>query len=160
MLVKAIGIFAVAAVGGPTTRLHVSDAIGTGAEYAEKGFRVHCPRADFHIVRLLEDAALLHPELGELQDQILEVESPLSFLKFYFNFQVCSKSLRVIRRRSILCSIQVKEASRSSPALGCIDLSNSMPSSRSPVKRSARRRATGRKGIIPGRRHFSQKRPG
>src|SRR6266850_2430676 len=140
MLVKAIGIFAIPTVGGPTTRLHVSDAIRTGAEYAEEGFRMHGARADFHIVRLLEDAALLHPELGELQDQILEVESALSFLKFYFNFQVRSKSSRVIRRRSILCSIQVKEASRSSPALGCIDFSNSMRSSRSPVKRSASRR--------------------
>src|SRR5882762_6696849 len=160
MLVKSIGIFSIATVGGPTTRLHVADAIGAGAEHPEKRFRMHGAGADFHVVRLLEDAALLHPELGELQGQILEVESPLSFLRFYFNFQVCSKSSRVIRRRSILCSIQVKEAARNSPALGCIDLSNSMRSSRSPVKRSARRRASWRKGFIPERRHFSQKRPG
>src|SRR5882672_1226221 len=72
MLVEAIGIFAVAAVGGPTTRLHVADAIGVEAKDTEKGFRMHRAGADFDIVRLLEDAALLYPKLGELQDQILE----------------------------------------------------------------------------------------
>src|SRR6266850_28596 len=160
MLVKAVRVFTVATVGGPTTRLHIANAIGTWPKYAEEGLRVHGASADFHVVGLLEDAALLHPELGELQDQILEAESLLPFLKFYFNFQVCSKSSRVIRRRSILCSIQVKQASRSSPALGCIDFSNSTRSSLSAVKRSARRRASWCKGFIPERRHFSQKRPG
>src|SRR5712664_287879 len=160
MLVQTIGIFAIAAVGGPTTRLDVGDAIGIGAKDTEKGFRMHRAGADLDVVRLLEDAALLYPKLGELQDQILEVESPLSFLKFYFSFQVCSKSSRVIRRRSILCSIQVKEASRNSPAMGRIDFSKSMRSSRSPVKRSARSRASRCSGFIPERRHFSQKRPG
>src|SRR6266849_4651875 len=159
MLVEAIGIFAIATVGGPTTRLHVPDAIGIGAQYAKKRFRIHGAGPHFHVVRLLEDAALLHPKLGELQDQVLERKS-LPLLKSYFNFQVCSKSSRVIKRRSRLCSIQVKEASRNSPALGCIDFSNSMRSSRSPVKRSARRRASWCNGFIPERRHFSQKRPG
>src|ERR1700693_3437111 len=160
MLVQAIGIFAIATVGGPTTRLHVPDAIGAGAEDAKKSFRMHGARADFHVVRLLEDATLLHPELGELQDQVLEGESLRPFLKFYFNSQVCSRSSRVIKRRSRLCSIQVKEASRNSPAMGCIDLSNSMRSSRSPVKRSARSLASWCNGFIPERRHFSQNRPG
>src|SRR6266849_8991301 len=160
MLVEAIGIFAIATVGGPTTRLHVPDAIGIGAQYAKKRFRMHGAGPDFHVVRLLENAALLHPELGELQDQVLEGKSLRPFLKFYFNFQVCSKSSRVIKRRSRLCSIQVKEASRNSPAMGCIDFLNSMRSSRSPVKRSARIRASWCNDFIPERRHFSQKRPG
>src|ERR1700738_4778053 len=138
MLVEPIGIFSIATVGGPTTGLHVSDAIGTGAEYAEKRFRMHGARADFHVVGLLEGAALLHPELGELHNQVLKVEPLRPLLKFYFNFQVCSKSSRVIKRRSRLCSIQVNEASRNSSALDCIDLLNSMRSSRSPVNLSAR----------------------
>src|SRR5712664_3867529 len=41
MLVQTIGIFAIAAVGGPTTRLDVGDAIGIGAKDTEKGFRMH-----------------------------------------------------------------------------------------------------------------------
>src|SRR6266850_2274547 len=160
MFVKTIGIFSIAAVGGPTARLHVPDARGTQAEYAKEGLRVHGARADFHIVGLLKDATLLHPELGELQDQVLEGEPLRLFLKFYFNFQVCSKSSRVIKRRSRWCSIQVKEASRNSPAMGCIDLQNSMRSSRSPAKRSARSRASWCNGFIPARRHFAQARPG
>jgi hypothetical protein len=73
MLVKAVGILSIASVGGPTTRLHIPDAIGAGAEYAEKRFRMHGARADFHVVRLLEGAALLHPELRELQNEVLKV---------------------------------------------------------------------------------------
>src|SRR6267378_5506713 len=102
MLVQAIGILSIATVGGPTTRLHVRDPIVAGAEDAKKSFRMHGARADFHVVRLLEDATLLHPELGELQEQVLEGEPFRPLLKFYFNFQVCSKSSRVISRRSRL----------------------------------------------------------
>src|SRR5882724_11782067 len=160
MLVQTIWVFAVATVGGPTTRLHVPDAIRAGPEYTKKGLRVHCARANFHIVGLLQDAALFRPKLGELQDQILEVVALRPLFKFYFNFQLCSKSSRVIKRRSRLCSIQVNEASRNSLALGCIDFSNSMRSSRSPVKRSARRRASWCNDLAPERRHFSQKSPG
>src|ERR1700682_3332354 len=158
MLVEPIGIFSIATVGGPTTGLHVPDAIGTGAEHAEKRFRMHGARADFHVVGLLEDASLLYPELGELQDQVLKVESLRPLLKFYFNFQLCSKSSRVIKRRSRLCSIQVNEASRNSLAPECVVFSNSMRSSRSPVNRSARTLASWCNGIIPERRHFSQNR--
>src|SRR6267143_2967840 len=138
MLVEAIGILAVAAVGGPTARLDVPDAVRIRAEDAEKRLWVHRAGTDLDIVGLLEDAALLHPELRELQDQVLEGKALRPFLKFYFNSQVISKSLRVTKRRSTLCSIQVKEASRNSPVFNGIDFSNSMRSRRSPVKRSAR----------------------
>src|SRR6476660_4595236 len=160
MLVQPVGVYAVATVGGPTTRLHVADAIGVGAEHAKKCFRMHGARADFHIVRLLEDAALLDPELGKLKDQVLEMEPLWPFLKFYFNSHVCSKSSRVIKRRSRLCSIQVKETSRNSLTLGSIVRSNSMRSSLSPAKRSASFLAPMGNGFIPARRQFSQKSPG
>jgi hypothetical protein len=38
--------------------------------------------------------------LRELQNQILEIEALRFFLKFYFSFQVLSKSSRVMSRRS------------------------------------------------------------
>jgi hypothetical protein len=38
--------------------------------------------------------------LRELQNQILEIEALQFFLKFYFSFQVLSKSSRVMSRRS------------------------------------------------------------
>ena len=63
VLVQAIGVLAIATVGGPTARLHVGDTIGSGAQDAEKGFGVHGSRADFDVVRLLENATLLHPEV-------------------------------------------------------------------------------------------------
>src|SRR4029077_3991980 len=104
----------VAAVGGPTTGLHVSNAIGMRAKHAQKSFRVHRACADFHVVRLLKHATLLHPKLRELQNQILKIEALRLFLKFYFSFQVVSKRSRVARRRSMFCSIHPKADSRNS----------------------------------------------
>jgi len=50
---------------------------------------------------LLKNAALPHPELGELQNQILKSE-PLNLpLKFYFRFQAVSKSSLVFNFRSV-----------------------------------------------------------
>jgi hypothetical protein len=43
---------------------------------------------------------LLCPELRELQNQILKIKALQFFLKFYFSFQVVSKSSRVLSRRS------------------------------------------------------------
>src|SRR5690242_2011629 len=159
MLVKAVRILAVATVGGPTTGLNVPDAVCLRSKHAQKGFRVHRPCTHFHVVGLLQHAALLHPKLRELQDQILKVKPSRSFLKFYFRFQVVSKSARVVSRRSTWFSIQASAASRNSLTLDCMDFSYAMRSNRSPVNRSARFLASRCKGFIPGRRHFSQKRP-
>ena len=94
MFVEAVGIFAVASVGGPTRGLDVSDAVGSGAEDAEKGFRVHGAGADFGVVGLLEDAALAIPIVHQLQDELLESEAgSLGLrLKFYFSWHVLSSS--------------------------------------------------------------------
>jgi len=80
--------------------LHISDAIGMRAEHAQESFRVHRARPHLHVIRLLEYAALHHPKLRELQNQILEIKALRLFLKFYFSFQVVSKSSRVLNRRS------------------------------------------------------------
>src|SRR6266403_1138624 len=159
MLVKTIGVLPVAAVGGPTTGLDISHAIGVRAEHTQESFRVHRACADFHVVGLLKYATLLHPKLRELQNQILEIKALRLFLKFYFSFQVLSKSSRVMSRRSRWCSIQVSAASRNSLTPGCTAFSYLMRSSRSPAKRSARFRASMCSGFIAKRRHFSQKRP-
>src|SRR5260370_40959693 len=129
------------------------------AEHAQKRLRVHRAGAYFHVIGLLEHTALFHPKLRELQNQILEVEALRFFLKFYFSFQVVSKSSRVVSRRSTWCSIQASPASRNSLALACMDFSYSMRSSRSPAKPSARFLASTRNGFDPTRRHFSQQPP-
>src|SRR5258705_9539603 len=103
---------------------------------------MNCASQTFHVVGLMQHAALPHPELRELQNQVLEIEASLFFLKFYFSFQALSKSSRVISRRSTWCSIQDSAASRSSLALACMDFSYAMRSSRSPANRSARFRAS------------------
>src|SRR6266478_2948443 len=120
---------------------------------------MHCASSNLNVVGLLQHAALLHPKMRELQNQILKIEALQLFLKFYFNFQVVSKSARVSSCRSTWCSIQDSAASRSSPALACMDSSYEMRSSRSPAKRSARFRASRCNGFIPDRLHFSQNSP-
>ena len=56
VLVEAIGILAVAAVGGTAAGLHVGDAIGLRAQHAQKCLGTHGAGADFDVVRLLNDA--------------------------------------------------------------------------------------------------------
>jgi len=101
MLVKAIGIFPVAAVGGPTAGLNVSHAIRMRTEHAQESLRVHRACADFHVVGLLKHATMLHPKLRELQNQILEIEA----LRFFSQaltlvFKCSPKVSRVLSRRS------------------------------------------------------------
>ena len=72
MLVEAVGIVAVAAIGGAAAGLHVGDAIGFGPEHAQESFRAHGAGADFDIVGLLNDAAALGPVFFQLEDDRLE----------------------------------------------------------------------------------------
>ena len=69
MLRQAEGVVSVAAVVGPARRLHVGDAPGLGAEHAEERVRRHGPGADLEIVGLLQDAALIGPELLETEQE-------------------------------------------------------------------------------------------
>ena len=72
MLVEAVGILAVAAVGGTAAGLHVGDAVGLRAEHAQERLRAHGPGADFHVVRLRDDAAAVGPVFLQLEDGLLE----------------------------------------------------------------------------------------
>jgi hypothetical protein len=63
MLVKPVGIFAVAAVGGAAAGLHVSHSIGFWAKYTEERFGRHGSGADFEIIGFLDDAAAIGPVL-------------------------------------------------------------------------------------------------
>src|SRR5262249_53735541 len=55
------------AIGGPP---------GLRTEHPEESIRMHGPRADLDVVRLLEHGALSAPVLGEGQDQLLERHEP------------------------------------------------------------------------------------
>ena len=61
VLVQAIGILAVAAVGRAAAGLHVRDAIRLRTEHAQKRFGAHGARADFHVVRFLNDRSRGRP---------------------------------------------------------------------------------------------------
>ena len=62
---------------------------------------MHGARTDFDIIRLLEHAALLDPEVRESKDQILKIQTLWLMFKFYFNSQVVSRNSRVCSRRSV-----------------------------------------------------------
>ena len=85
VLVEAIWIFAVATVGGPTTRLHVGDAVRLGTEHAKECFRVHRAGADFDVVWLLKNAVAIGPEFLQLKDEILK-SGPFAAFDFTLDF--------------------------------------------------------------------------
>src|SRR5690349_9644418 len=101
MFVQAIGIFAIAAVGGPTTWLHVRNTVGGRTEHAQERFRMHRASAYFDVVGLLQHAVLLHPELRQLQDQVLKSQTGSFTLKFCFKSQLVSKRALVFNFRSL-----------------------------------------------------------
>ena len=63
VLIQPVGVLAVSPVGGPTAGLHVSHAIRSRTQHAQKCFRMHRAGANLHIIGLLQHAALLHPEV-------------------------------------------------------------------------------------------------
>ena len=84
VFVKAVGIFAVAPVGGTPAGLHVSHSIGLRPEHPKERLGVHGPRADFDVIWLLKNAIAVGPEFFKLQDKILKVR-PTSFAGFAFS---------------------------------------------------------------------------
>src|SRR5437016_4043684 len=114
MFVEPVGVLAIAAVGGPTTRLHVSHAICTRPQHSQERFWMHRARAHFRVVWLLQHAALLHPKMREAQNQILKRKPLFLILKFYFRFQFVSSISRANNLRSVCSSIQFKRVSRNS----------------------------------------------
>src|SRR5580704_9785502 len=72
VLVEAIGIVAIAAVGWPSAGLDVGDAVRLGSKNAQKSLGAHGAGADFDVIRLLNDAAAFGPILFEVEDDLLE----------------------------------------------------------------------------------------
>ena len=73
VLIQAVRIFAVAAVGGAAAGLDIGDAIWLGPEDAQKCFGAHGARADFHVVGLLNDGAAVGPVALQFEDGFLKV---------------------------------------------------------------------------------------
>src|SRR5580704_12898320 len=115
VLVKAIGIFAVAAVRRPAAGLHVGHAIGLGAEDAQERFRRHGARAEFEIVGFLDDAVTRCPVLFQFEDRVLEEKGLVAGHKD-------SRILGVCRLRSTCCSIRRLRRRRRSVAVSLVQV--------------------------------------
>ena len=72
VVAEAVGVLAVAAVGGAHGRLDVGGAPGTGVEAAQERGGVEGAGADLGVVRLHDDAALPLPEGLQAADDLLE----------------------------------------------------------------------------------------
>ncbi|MNY28813.1 hypothetical protein D3C86_1628140 [compost metagenome] len=72
VVLQAVGVLAVAAVGGATGGLHVGGVPGLRADGAQESGGVEGAGAHFHIVRLQHHTTLLGPVLLQDQDQVLE----------------------------------------------------------------------------------------
>ena len=96
VLEEAVGVLAVAAVGGTARGLNVADAIGLGTEDAEKGFGRHGSGADFDIVGLLEDATMIGPKSLQAKDEFLKGQRILRGGQV--SVLVCSFEVRLISR--------------------------------------------------------------
>src|SRR3974390_1669830 len=72
IMLEAVGILAIAAVGGTARRLHVGHVPRLGAEDAEKRSRVEGAGPLFAVVRLLNYAPLFGPVPLQGEDQILK----------------------------------------------------------------------------------------
>jgi hypothetical protein len=66
VLIKPVGIFAVASVRRASTRLRIHDAIRLGPEHAQEGFRVHGTGTNFNVIRLLKYAVAARPVFFKL----------------------------------------------------------------------------------------------
>ena len=72
VVLQAVRVLTVAAIGRPAGGLDVGHVPRFGAERAQEGRRMEGPGAFFHIVRLLDDTALVGPVVLQGQNQFLE----------------------------------------------------------------------------------------
>ena len=72
VVAEAVGVLAVAPVGGPHGRLDVGGAPGTRVKTAQERRGVEGPGAHLGVVRLDDDAALTLPEGLQPADDLLE----------------------------------------------------------------------------------------
>ena len=78
VLVEAVRVLAVAAVGGTARGLHVADPPGPRPEHAEEGLGVHRARAHLGVPRLVDEAAPLRPEPLQREDDLLQRHRAIS----------------------------------------------------------------------------------
>ena len=71
-MLQAVGVLAVATVGGAAARLDVGGVPGLRADGAEEGGGVEGAGAHFHVVGLQHHAALLGPVVLQGENQVLE----------------------------------------------------------------------------------------
>ena len=74
VVLKAVGVVAVAAIFWAAAGLHVGGFPRLRADGAQKGGRVAGARAHFHVIRLQKGAALIGPVFLEGKDDLLEAE--------------------------------------------------------------------------------------
>ena len=72
VVLHAVGVLAVAAVGGTAARLRIAGAPLGGTERAQRGRGMEGTGTDLGVIGLHNDAALLAPVLLEAQDDVLE----------------------------------------------------------------------------------------
>jgi hypothetical protein len=73
IVLEAIGILPVSAIGGTTGGLHIGDLPGFRSQDPEKGGRVKSSCAHFDIIGLLNHTALIRPEPLQGKDQFLKI---------------------------------------------------------------------------------------
>ena len=72
VVLEAVGVFTVAAVGGASGRLDVGHLPGLRPEDAQEGGGVEGACAHFDVVGLLDHAALVRPEFLQRHNQFLK----------------------------------------------------------------------------------------
>jgi hypothetical protein len=72
VVLQAVGVFAIAAVGGTAAGLHIGGIPGFRADGAQKGGGMKSAGAHFHVIGLDDDTALAGPEVLELENQVLK----------------------------------------------------------------------------------------
>ncbi len=72
VVLQAVGVVAVAAIGGTARRLHIGGVPGLRADGSQEGGSVKGACTHFHVVGLQHHAALLGPEALQGKDQVLK----------------------------------------------------------------------------------------
>ena len=73
IMLEAIRIFAVSAVGRAAARLDISHLPRLRPQNAQESGRVHSARADFNVVWLLDHATAVAPEFLQAHDEFLKI---------------------------------------------------------------------------------------
>jgi hypothetical protein len=75
VVLKPIGILAIASIPGTPGRLNIGHLPRLRAEDPERGCRMKRSGANLEVIRLLNDAPLISPKQFQRKDQLLEIHS-------------------------------------------------------------------------------------